>query len=310
MKKIFFVVNPRSSGGSTRKRWEKLMPVLRSEGISFDWSYTAGPYTAPDIAAGAVREGYDLIVAVGGDGTIYEVLNGMMDQDRALDERASLAVLPSGTGCDFARSMKISGSEGNFLKLLKEGKPVAIDVGRAEFAGHQGETTVRYFLNVAEAGLGGETVARVNRTAKVFGGFASFLWGAVVSIALFTDKYLKIHLDDRDYREGRYTLVACGNGKFFGGGMKICPNAEMDDGWLDVVALMGTTKWDLISNLPLVYRGEHLDHWRVWHRRAKKVTISSPDHTTLVNIDGEQPGKLDARFTILPKAINLLVENG
>ncbi|MCL6477229.1 MAG: diacylglycerol kinase family lipid kinase [Peptococcaceae bacterium] len=310
MRKVFFIVNPRSSGGSTRKRWEKLMPVLRREGILFDWRYTAGPYTAPDIAAGAVREGYDVIVAMGGDGTVYEVLNGMMDQDRALDERVSLAVFPSGTGCDFARTMEIPGSEEGFIKLLQEGKPVPIDVGRAEFMSHQGEKTVRYFLNVAEAGLGGETVARVNRTAKIFGGFVSFLWGAVVSITLFTEKYLKIFMDDCDYREGRYTLVACGNGRFFGGGMKICPDAEVDDGWLDVVALMGTSKWDLISNLPRVYRGEHLDHRRVWHRRAKKVTISSPDHNTLIDIDGEQPGKLDARFDILPKAINMLVKNG
>lgn len=306
MRKVFFIVNPAAARGSGRKRWERYIPVLEERGVPFEWSYTTGPYTAPEMAAGAVNRGFDVIVAVGGDGTVYEVLNGLMVRDQMLDPEVSLAVLPTGAGCDFARNMGISADGESLIRLLDRGKPFPADVGKAEFVSHQGDKTVRYFLNVAEAGLGGETVSRINRMGKFFGGIP-FYWGAVLSIILFSDIDMKIHMDDREYREGRHTFVAMGNGKYFGGGMKLCPHAEVDDGWLDVVGMLCTTRRDLLSSLSRVYRGEHLEHRRVWKRRSKKISLSSPKYTTLISLDGEQPGRLEAQFTVLPKSINLLV---
>ncbi len=308
-RKAFFIVNPAAARGAGRKRWERFLPGLGETGVPFEWSYTSGPYTAPEMAARAVDRGFDVIVAVGGDGTVYEVLNGLMVRDRVVDQGVSLAVLPTGAGCDFARNMGITADVENLIRLLDQGRPSPVDVGKAEFVSHQGEKTVRYFLNVAEAGLGGETISRINRLGRFFRGIP-FYWGAVLSIMLFRDIDMKVHMDDCEYREGRHTFVALGNGKFFGGGMRLCSHAEVDDGWLDVVGMLCTTKTDLLSSLSRAYRGEHLEHRRIWKRRSKKISLSSPKYTTMISLDGEQPGRLEARFTVLPKAISLLTQGG
>lgn len=306
MRKVFFIVNPAAAAGGARKRWERLVPELHRRDLRFDWEYTTGPYTAPGMAARAVEKGYDAVVAVGGDGTAYEVLNGLIHRDQALDRRVSLAVLPAGIGCDFARTAGIRADVESLARLLREGDPRPIDVGRAEFTGHRGESLVRYFLNMAGTGLGAETASLVNRSRRFFRGL-SFYWAAVVSILYFGDRSMGVHMDNREYWEARHTLLALGNGKYFGGGMKICPHAEVNDGWLDVVGILSTTRRDLISGIPLLYRGDHLGHWRVWQGRAKKIAlVPSSGQTSLISLDGELPGRLEAWVTLLPGALDLL----
>ncbi|MHB8985290.1 MAG: diacylglycerol/lipid kinase family protein [Eubacteriales bacterium] len=305
-KKFYFVVNPCSANGSTGKWWPGFIARLDLTAILYDWSFTTGPYTAPAIAARAARDGYDIVVAVGGDGTVYEVLNGFLENGRQVNPSGAMAVLPRGTGCDLSRALGIPRGETDLIGMLQNGGQVRIDAGQAYFTGHDGVKRRRYFLNVAEAGLGGETVARVNRTTKVFGGLLSFLAGAVTTIAVYKNRYIRITLDDTEVREGNHTLVACGNGSSFGGGMKICPGAAMDDGYLDVVAVSGMSKPELIANLPRVYGGTHLSHPKVWSRRAKKVRVQS-DEMVLINLDGEQPGVVEAEFSILPGAVKLLL---
>lgn len=305
MQKIFFIVNPRSANGSTGKWWPGVVPYLDKSDLKYDWAFTSGPYTAPILARNALKRGYRTIVAVGGDGTVYEVLNGIMENDSLKYSDTLLGIWARGTGCDLARSLKLPRDQEALILLLKRGTRAAIDAGRCVFT-KDGDKVSRYFLNVAEAGLGGETAARVNSTTKIWGGFFSFLWGALVSIAFYQNKYMKITLDDREIHEGMYALVACGNGRYFGGGMEICPKADLNDGYFDVTALKDIGKFDLILNLPRVYRGKHLNHPKIWHRKAKKVTIES-DQKTLVNLDGEQPGIVEAEFMLLPKAVTVLL---
>lgn len=305
-KKFYFVVNPCSANGSTGKWWLDFIPMLDKAGLLYNWSFTTGPYTAPAIASRAALNGYDVVAAVGGDGTVCEVLNGFLDNGRQVNPSGAMAVLPRGTGCDLPRALGIPRSEIELIGMLQSGCQIPIDAGQAGFTGHDGVKRRRFFMNVAEAGLGGETVARVNRTTKAFGGFLSFLAGAVTTIAVYKNRYIRITLDDTEVREGSHTLVACGNGRFFGGGMKICPDAVMDDGFFEVVAVAGMSKPELIANLPRVYRGTHLSHPKVWRRRAKKVRVQS-DEKVLINLDGEQPGVVEAEFSILPGAVKLLL---
>jgi diacylglycerol kinase family enzyme len=192
------------------------------------------------------------------------------------------------------------------LETLIRGKTVRVDTGRAEFIGYDGLNTVRYFLNVAEAGLGGETVARVNRTSKFFGGFISFLWGTAVSILFYQGKKMRITIDGGPVREEKTTLLACGNGRCFGGGMRICPEADMTDGYFDITGVIATGRLTLLWNLLGVYRGSHLSLPQVWHCRGKKVVIESPERV-LVNLDGEQPGTLRGEFTLLPGSLLLII---
>jgi len=306
MQKVFFIVNPHSANGSTKKWWQNALLALDKENLDYDWSFTTGPFTAPLLTASALDNGYRTIVAVGGDGTVYEVLNGILENDRLKYPDIILGIWARGTGCDLARLLKLPREIDSLINLLKNGNPITVDAGRCCFSRHDGERSSRYFLNIAEAGLGGETAARVNKTTKAFGGFFSFLSGALVSTIFFKNKFMRITLDDADVREGMYTLVACGNGSFFGGGMNICPGAVINDGYFDVTAIHDIGKLDLIINLPRVYRGTHLTHPKVWHRRAKKVLIQS-DKKVLVNLDGELPGVIEAEFMILPQVIRLLM---
>lgn len=307
VEKVYFIINPRSANGSTGRWWPSVLPALNRADFDYDWSFTAGPYTAPLLAAAALEKGYRRIVAVGGDGTVYEVLNGILENDRLKYPDIILGVWARGTGCDLVRTLnKLPREEDGIIDLLKNGRPTPVDAGRSNFLSQDGEKHSRYFLNVAEAGLGGETVARVNNTTKILGGFFSFLWGALISAAFFKNRSMKIILDDTDIREGMYALVACGNGRYFGGGMEICPGAVIDDGYFDVTALGDIGKLDFMLNLPRVYRGTHLTHRKIWYRRAKKVLIQSAKKT-LVNLDGEQPGMVEAEFRILPGAVKLLL---
>ena len=290
-KKLYFIVNPCSSNGSTGKWWPGFTPLLDKAGFNYEWSFTTEPYTAPGLAFRAAQGGYDLVVAVGGDGTAYEVLNGLLHNNQLINPDLTMAILSRGTGCDISRVLGTRGGEDTFIDLLSRGRPVIVDAGRAVFTSYDGDIITRYFLNVAEAGLGGETVARVNRTTKFWGGFASFLWGALASIAAYQNRHLKITLDNGEVHEGLYTLVACGNGKYFGGGMKICPGAVIDDGLLDVVAIEGVSKPELLLNLPRLYQGTHMSHPNTWSRRARRIRLESRDKV-LVNLDGEQPGPL------------------
>ncbi|ATW23908.1 diacylglycerol/lipid kinase family protein [Candidatus Formimonas warabiya] len=307
MSKIYFIVNPCAGNGATRRWWLSYLPVLDRTGLNFQWSFTQGPFTAPAIAAQAVDSGYDILVAVGGDGTVHEVVNGIIRNSGFTLTTPALAIWPRGTGCDLGRTLGIRNKKEDLIGLLSGGEAIWVDVGQAEFISNDGEKNLsRYFLNVAEVGLGGETAAKVNETTKVLGGFFSFLWGSLTSICTYRSPYLRMVIDEKHSREGRYTLIACGNGRFFGGGMMICPKAKINDGYFDIVAIEAMGKSNLIYNLPKVYSGRHLEHAKVWHARAKSLLIQSRGRV-LVNLDGEQPGIVQAKFTIIPKAIKLLV---
>lgn len=305
-KEYFFVVNPRSANGRTGRWWQTVLPRLTVAGLDYAWSFTTGPETAGPLAAKAAGEGFRAVVAVGGDGTAYEVVNGLVAEDHLLSPGCAMAIWPRGTGSDLARKICLPHDDQIFIDMLVRRHTLRMDVGRADFIDWQGQESCRCFLNVAEAGLGGETVSRVNRTSKFFGGFLSFLWGSFFSILEFRNKEMRVWADDRQVHQGSCVLVACGNGSSFGGGMKICPEAALDDGWFDFTGITGTDKGTLLRNLYRVYRGSHLQLPVVWHGRCQKLRIESPERV-MVNLDGEQPGVVPATFRILPQLLDMIV---
>lgn len=181
-----------------------------------------------------------------------------------------------------------------------------IDLGRASFKDHQGSDLVKFFINVAGCGIDGEIVYRVNHTSKLLGGFLSFLWGTLMAIAAFQPHQMRLEIDDAIRFNGKATVVAIGNGKFFGSGMKVVPMAELDSGYFDVVVVDNMSKLELIKNLPLIYKGTHIDDPRVYCMRGTKIKATSPERV-LVDIDGEQPGTLDIEISILPGVMKVIV---
>ncbi len=299
------IVNPHSANQTTRKVWPALCRRLAEAGFDFRWEYTAGPMAAVSLTRQALREGYETIVSVGGDGTLNEVVNGFFDENgRPMNPNASLGVISRGTGCDFVRAAGIPKNELAAIEKLLASEPRPIDAGLVRFRGHDGRETRRFFANIADVGLGGETVNRVNHTTKAFGGFASFLIGTIVSLALYVNKDVEIVTDGGEPLKARVNTVVVANGQFFGGGMHIAPRARLDSGHFDVAILGNLGRLELLANLPRVYKGTHLTHPKVSYFTGRHVVLRSPDKVFL-DTDGEHPGFLDAEFSILPQALKL-----
>ncbi|MDQ7094952.1 diacylglycerol kinase family lipid kinase [Desulfosporosinus sp. PR] len=299
----FAVVNPHSAGGCTRKRWPEFLKRLQAEGYRVDFAYTSGAGDATYLTQQALQEGYKQIISVGGDGTMNEVINGFFSAGCLINPNAELALLSHGTGGDFIRSLLIPKGIEGFLQILCQGHKRSIDVGEVQFKTKNGRTR-RYFLNVADVGLGGETVARVNQQSKWLGGKLSFLIGSVLSILHYRNKRMLCVIDGKDRFAGRLNSIVVANGRYFGGGMMIAPKAEIDDGLFDIIILSDFSPWTILKHLPKIYKGEHLKIPGVMERRGCSVVITS-EETALLDIDGEQPGCTPLSFVLHPGILKL-----
>ncbi|MDD2481067.1 MAG: diacylglycerol kinase family protein [Lutispora sp.] len=303
-KKILAIVNPVSSNGSTGRQWPNFEKAIRDSGIAFDFVFTEYPMHAKELTQNALNSGYEVILSVGGDGTMNEVLNGFFQDGKIINENAALAVFSRGTGCDLIRTIGINKDVYSMIELLKEMKSSVYDVGSVEFTKYGGEKTQRYFLNVSDVGIGGETTFRVNKNSKALKGFLSFMLGALTTIFTYKNKNFEISIDDMNINE-RLNSIIVANGKYFGGGMKIAPMAEMNDGYFDIIILGNFNKFELLYNFSKIYDGSHLSHPKVKHYRGKTVRVNAKQKA-LIEVDGEQPGVIEAEFHILPQKLKVL----
>ena len=304
--KIFAVINPLSSNGRTGKEWPRFEKTIKDDGITFDWEYTKHPLHATEITRNALKTGYNTIVSVGGDGTMNEVLNGFFENGNQINKEACLTVFSRGTGCDFIRTLGMENSVENLISTLKNENSITCDIGTCSFIKYDGEKTKRYFLNVSDVGIGGETTYRVNRNSKALKGFLSFLIGTVSTIIVYKNKNLNIIIDDEIQINERINTVIIANGRYFGGGMHVAPLAKIDDGMFDIIILGDFTKAELIANFPKIYKGTHLEFHKVRRYLGKSIKVSSPDKA-LVELDGEQPGTIEAEYQIIPKGIRVRI---
>ncbi|TGE36947.1 diacylglycerol kinase family lipid kinase [Desulfosporosinus fructosivorans] len=300
----FAIVNPQSANGNTKKRWPEYSKRLIKGGYRLDFAYTTEPGDATRITQRKLKEGYTHIMAVGGDGTMNEVVNGFFSNGQLINPEAELALFSHGTGGDLIRTLLISRGIESFLDTLGRGHKRLIDVGEVLFQDEQGQQTQRYFLNVADVGLGGETVARVNKQSKLLGGKVSFLIGSVLSILRYRNKFMSCKIDGKLVFEGRLNSIMVANGRYIGGGMMIAPHAELDDGLFDVVILGDFSKLMLLRHLPKLYKGTHLEIPGVTVHRGRSVVITSIEKA-LLDIDGEQPGQAPLKFSLHPQALCL-----
>ena len=301
--KIAAVVNPAAANGATAKQWPEIASMMEGEGLSFETFMTEGPEHATELARGALQKGCDLIISVGGDGTHNEVMNGFFTPQGPVRPEAQLGFISMGTGSDLIKTLEAPKDPREAIEHLMKAPAQAVDVGKLSFTDHQGERETRYFINIAGLGLDGDTVGRVNRTSKALGGFVSFLWGTVVSLMLYRNKEMAVTVDDQLVFEGMAVITAVANGRYFGGGMCIAPQAEMADGLFDVVIMHSLGKAALLFNLPKVYKGTHLDHPFSIFVRGRKVVIETEE--ALLNLDGEQPGRGPVEVELLPLALQV-----
>ena len=298
-----FVVNPASANGSTGRRWPEMERRAGAAGLRGEALVSRAPGDAVELARRACESGAALVVAVGGDGTVNEVVNGLMRS--APERRADLAVLPRGTGMDFARTFRISSDVGRAAAVARGGATRSLDVGRLVYTAADGRTAEAYFAGFASAGMSGAVAERANASSKVLGGRISFLWATLAVFARWRNSEIEVELDG-ERRAARMLDVVVANVRYLNGGMLLCPEAEPDDGVFDVLLIGDITKRDLAATLPKVYRGTHLPHPKVELVRTPRVRVESATPLP-VELDGEPPGTTPATFELVPRAVRLRV---
>jgi YegS/Rv2252/BmrU family lipid kinase len=251
------------------------------------------------LAAQAAEE-YELLVAVGGDGTVNEVVNGI-----AGVVGPELAIVPRGTGRDFVRTFGIGARFDDAIRTALEGRVRTVDAGRAAYRAWSGEERSSWFANVASAGMSGAIARRANDSSKALGGRLSYLAAILAVFARWQVTEVEVTVDG-ERRSGPMHDVVVANGAYFGGGLRICPDAEPDDGVLDVLLIGHLTKTDLALTLPKAYAGRHLPHPKAELLRGASVTVDAPEPLP-VELDGEQPGTTPVRFEVVPGALQLRV---
>lgn len=304
MREFFFVVNPASANGTTKTVWREIGEYLKEKGVEYDFAFTAGPNHATKLTTDAIQKGYKWIVAVGGDGTVNEVVNGFSIEGK-FSENPSLGIISRGTGCDLIRTLGIPKEYQGAVEILKDKKTREIDLIKLEYLNHQGEKEGRYCVNISDVGLGGYVAQRVNHTSKSAGGLWSYLRGTLLSILKYKNRQGRVMVDGNEVYSGVFSLIAAANGKYFGGGMKLAPMAELDDGYISTIILGDMGKGELFLNLAKVYDGSHLTHPKVKYYKAKEVIIDSEQRLPL-EVDGENPGFGPVKYSIAEKVIKVI----
>ncbi len=302
------IVNPRSGGKRTAKRWPEVEAALREVLPGMEVVRTEAPGDATRLASAALRDGVDTIVGVGGDGTINEIVNGFFDEaGEPINPKAELAIMMMGTGGDFRRSFGIGPTWQDCLQRIAEGRTRSIDLGRVELTSNEGPSIFRWFDNIASFGASGAIVHAVNAAnlSKLLGGAFAFKWATVTSLMSYRTRPVRIRVDDTYDEVIDLTLCAVCNGRYFGGGMCVGPEAELDDGLFDIVLVEGMGTIDFIRHSGKLYDGEHLGQEGIVHLRGRRVIAEPVDDArpTLLDVDGEGPGRLPATFEIRPAAI-------
>jgi YegS/Rv2252/BmrU family lipid kinase len=304
--KTFLVVNPRSAGGQTGKRWAEISGQVTRVIGDFGFGFTERAMDAVRLTRDALADGYECIAAVGGDGTINEVVNGFFADGKAINPRAALGLIPRGTGGDFRRAFGWDLELDSALQRLRTDKTEPFDVGLAEYLNHEGQKESRYFANIASFGVSAAVAHEVNIGSKTLGGNLSFVWGTLKTLAKYSDRRVRLRVDGGEPEELDITVVAASNGRYFGSGMCVAPEAVTHDGLLDLTLWRQYGLTDFVIKSKGVYNGEHI-HWKKTRYSRCRSLEAESDQEVLLEMDGEVPGKLPCRITLLPGAIRLKV---
>jgi YegS/Rv2252/BmrU family lipid kinase len=304
-KKTVFIVNPSAAMGTTGKEWPRIKALAKDRLGLFQSFLTTAPGDATRLTRLALLEDAELVVCIGGDGTLNEVVNGFMGEDGPIQPEAMLGFIPRGTGCDFIKTVPIPREMNRALDLIRGFHARPIDLGRLKYMDHNGLPSYRYFHNIVSFGLGGEVDERVNRTTKAFGGFISFIWATLISILVYDKKRIHLKVDNNFEQEVISWNVVVANGQYHGGGMWVAPGATVEDGLFHVTVIGDLTLAKVFLNLPNLYNGNIITIKEVNTLVGKRVEASS-DQRVLLDVDGEQPGQLPVTIDIVPGALPLI----
>lgn len=309
--KVGIILNPIAGDGRLKRDWADVTVALERHLGRFAMRETLGEGDAERLAIEFAIEGYDLVIAAGGDGTASEAADGLLQATREGHDRTALGLLPCGTGTDFARGLGLPDDVDAVLEHIAASEVRMMDVGRISYIDDHGALASRHFINIASLGLSGHVDRAVNADRRK-GRMAAktlFLWRTITEFLRYRFQDVVITIDGGEPIEARVALVAIANGRFFGGGMTIAPDASLDDGQFEIVILRAASKIGLMRDIRLLYDGRHRNHPAITIQRGRKVLVEPAGdldrNSALVDIDGEAPGRIPAEFEIMPRALKL-----
>lgn len=300
---ITAIVNPAAGHGKALEAWAKVRAHLK---CAVETVRTEEPGHATRLAAQALAQSADTIVAVGGDGTINEVVNGFFEQDRLISNRASLAIVPHGTGSDFIKMLQLPPDAETAAAVIQAKNHRLLDLMKVRYTKLDGTPASRYAINITSFGMGAAVASRVNRSSKIFGRKMSFVLATVRTAMAFSGSSVSMCFDNSKTIHAEVTNVAVGNGKYQGAGMLSCPRAAIDDGVLDVTVVEFLPALQLLRNLPLLYNGKIYSHPKIQFHRVQFVRADSKK-IVLVEVDGETVGRLPIEISVMPQALRMSV---
>lgn len=307
--KTLFVVNPTAAQGALEDAWTSLAKGLRGSIRKFDFGFTRGRGDAISMTREALKNGYEMVVAVGGDGTLNECLNGYFKKGRPLNKKAVLGILPFGRGSDTVRGLGLPKDPKLAMKHLSGDGIRKLDVGRVCYTSSKGEVKEKYFINVANVGLVPHVVNWSHKSPHLFGSMGAYVYGAIRGAFEFKAQEVYIKLDENEKLKTKLMNLVVANGMYFGAGMKIAPKAKPDDGYLDVILAKQMPVLSFLKHLPDLYTGNHLKLKNVGLYRARSIQVIpvNPRQNLLVELDGDTVGSLPATFDVLPNSLRFKV---
>lgn len=307
MNRIAVIANPHAAGGRVKKLWPHIAPRLQARLGEVTVRLTEYAGHATRIASELLENDIELVIAVGGDGTVSEVANGFLREDRLIRSSSRIGILPIGTGSDFQRTLGIPSDLDQAIEVLAEGRPLAIDVGKATLVGSDGCERQRYFINLASFGMGGAVAASAKNVLTVLGGQTAFLWATFKTLAAYRGRQVEIELDDSGQTLPFFiSNVAVGNGRYHGGGMHACPTAIPNDGMLEVTVIEYLKPFEVVRDIHVLYSDNLYRHPKIRHLRARRIVARSKQ-PTWVEVDGEPLGCLPLTIEVLPQRLPVLL---
>lgn len=301
-------MNPTSGGGRTGRHFDRIARAVRESHGDFQAVFTTRRGEAVDMARKAALEGERMVVAVGGDGTASEVVDGLIGAGEVVDADVLFGCIPHGTGGDLRRSLGWPGTPEEAARALAVGVTVGCDVGVVDYVAHDGSAGRRHFVNVSSFGVSGRVVAELARGGRLGGGKITYTLASAKALLGWRDQPVRWRVDGGAWIEERITALAVCNGRYFGAGMLVAPGARMDDGLLDVTAWKGLGFADFLTKRRMLYDGSHVRLPNTRCLRARVVEAEPREGAeVLLDVDGEQPGRLPARWTVLPGALRVRV---
>jgi YegS/Rv2252/BmrU family lipid kinase len=299
------ILNPASAAGKTSRRLKNIIDALerRLRG-AYSLYVTRHPRDATDSAKSAIEQGSKLIIAVGGDGTIQEVVNGFSLNTPSVSVVPELGIVCSGTAEDIAKSFNLPVTLHQQVEIACGTRSRRVDVGKVTFVGRDGKLIERFFVNECQQGIAAAVVQRVSPLLKRLGGFFGFGVAAVTTAVQYRSQVMTVKIDDREEITDSFLGVVVANGGFAGGGMNFAPRAAVDDGLLDIILIHGQSVPARLLNFPKIYSGRHINLPWVSYYQGKRISVSS-QREVMLEADGELLGYLPCTIEAVPSALRV-----